>query len=216
MVWLMAGSTSSAAGRPVHRTTPAHGEETRAKLVGVATDLFAEHGHAAVSMEQVCSRAAVTRGALYHHFAGKDDLFLAVCEQVAARVTDHVVEAARRQPDAWSRLVSGCGAFLDACDDQRVRQILLTDAPSVLGWAKFRELDARHGLGLLRAGIQAAMDEGFVEPGPVDAFAHVLVAALDEAAMVMSRAASPTRARSDAMVAISRVLAGISGSGAPS
>jgi len=209
----MAKSTGSAADRPAHRTTPAQGQETRALLVGVATELFASHGHAAVTMEQVCDGAAVTRGALYHHFAGKDDLFGAVCDQVAATVTDKVVEAARRQPDAWARLRSGCRAFLDACDDPTVRQILLTDAPSVLGWARFRELDARHGLGLLRTGIQAAMDDGSIEPGPVDALAHLLVAALDEAAMLVGRADRHAAARHDALLVIDRILAGIAGSG---
>jgi AcrR family transcriptional regulator len=207
----MAGSRRSSAE---HRTTPAQGEETRARLVEVATELFAAHGHAAVSMEQVCSRAAVTRGALYHHFSGKDDLFRAVCEHVAAAVTDQVIQAARDAPDAWSRLRSGCLAFLDACTDHGVRQILLTDAPSVLGWVSFRELDARHGLGLLRAGIKAAMDQGMIEAGPVDALAHLLVAALDEAAMLIGRAASPAAARRDATVVLDRILTGIAGSAA--
>lgn len=178
--------------------------------------LFAVRGHAAVTMEQVCSRAAVTRGALYHHFSGKDDLFHAVCEREAATVTDQVIEAARRKPDAWSRLQSGCLAFLDACTDQGVRQILLTDAPSVLGWVAFRELDARHGLGLLRAGIQAAMDQGSIEPGPVDALAHSLVAALDEATMLVGRSASPATARRDAALVTDRILAGIAGTAAAS
>jgi AcrR family transcriptional regulator len=182
--------------------------------VDVATELFASQGHAAVTMEQVCSRAAVTRGALYHHFAGKADLFRAVCEQVAASVTDQVTQEAREAPDAWSRLQSGCRAFLDACTDQGVRQILLTDAPSVLGWAAFREMDARHGLGLLRAGIQAAMDQGFIETGPVDALAHLLVAALDEAAMLIGQAASHETARRDAAAALDRILAGIAGNAA--
>jgi len=182
--------------------------------VDIATELFASYGHAAVTMEQVCSRAAVTRGALYHHFSGKDDLFRAVCEQVAATVTDQVIQAARRKPDAWSRLQSGCLAFLDACTDQGVRQILLTDAPSVMGWASFRELDTRHGLGLVRAGIQAAMDQGSIEPGPVDTLAHMLVAALDEAAMLTGRAASPATARQEATLVINRILTGIAGSAA--
>jgi len=210
----MAGSSQRAAQaqRREHRTTPAQGEETRARLVETARELFAARGYAGVSMEQVCTRAEVTRGALYHHFAGKDDLFRAVCEQVAAAVTGQVVLAVRDTPDAWTRLRSGCRAFLDACTDQGVRQILLTDAPSVLGWASFRELDARHGLGLLRAGIQAAMDQGSIEPGPVDALAHLLVAALDEAAMLIGRAASPDTARREATLVLDRILAGIAGS----
>ena len=213
----MAGSSQRAAPaqRREHRTTPAQGEETRARLVETGRELFAARGYAGVSMEQVCTRAEVTRGALYHHFAGKDDLFLAVCEDVAATVTGQVIEAARSHSDAWPRLREGCQAFLVACSDQGVRQILLTDAPSVLGWAKFRELDARHGLGLLRAGIQAAMDSGAVQAGPVDLAAHMLVAALDEAAMVIGRATEPEAARRDAVLVIDRILAGIAGERRP-
>ena len=209
----MAGSSQRAAParRREHRTTPAQGEETRARLVEAARELFAARGYAGVSMEQVCARAEVTRGALYHHFAGKDDLFRAVCENAAGTLTDQVIEAARSYPDAWSRLREGCRAFLDACSGQGVRQILLTDAPSVLGWASFRELDARHGLGLLRAGIQAAMDSGAIQAGPVDLIAHMLVAALDEAAMVIGRATDPDAARRDAALVIDRILAGITG-----
>jgi AcrR family transcriptional regulator len=209
----MAGSSQRAAParRREHRTTPAQGEETRARLVEAARELFAARGYAGVSMEQVCARAEVTRGALYHHFAGKDDLFRAVCENAAGTLTDQVIEAARSYPDAWSRLREGCRAFLDACSGQGVRQILLTDAPSVLGWASFRELDARHGLGLLRAGIQAAMDSGAIQAGPVDLISHMLVAALDEAAMVIGRATDPDAARRDAALVIDRILAGITG-----
>ena len=208
----MAGSSQRApAQRREHRTTPAQGEETRTRLVETARELFAARGYAGVSMEQVCTRAEVTRGALYHHFAGKDDLFRAVCENVAGTVTGQVIEAARSHSDPWPRLREGCQAFLVACGDQGVRQILLTDAPSVLGWSGFRELDARHGLGLLRAGIQAAMDSGAVQAGPVDLVAHMLVAALDEAAMVVGRATEPEATRRDAALVIDRMLAGIAG-----
>jgi AcrR family transcriptional regulator len=213
----MAGSSqrAAAAARREHRTTPAQGEETRARLVETARELFADRGYAGVSMEQVCTKAEVTRGALYHHFAGKDDLFRAVCEDVAGTVTSQVLEAASGHSDAWRRLREGCQAFLVACSDQGVRQILLTDAPSVLGWASFRELDARHGLGLLRAGIQAAMEAGAVQAGPVDLVAHMLVAALDEAAMVVGRATEPDAARQDAALVIDRILAGIAGEPPP-
>ena len=212
----MAGSSQRApAQRREHRTTPAQGEETRTRLVETARELFAARGYAGVSMEQVCTRAEVTRGALYHHFAGKDDLFRAVCENVAGTVTGQVIEAARSHSDPWPRLREGCQAFLVACGDQGVRQILLTDAPSVLGWSGFRELDARHGLGLLRAGIQAAMDSGAVQAGPVDLVAHMLVAALDEAAMVVGRATEPEATRRDAALVIDRMLAGIAGERQP-
>jgi AcrR family transcriptional regulator len=173
--------------------------------------MFAARGHAGVAMEDVCARAQVTRGALYHHFPGKDGLFLAVCEQVAADASTRVAAAAQGEADAWARLVAGCRAFLDVSTEDDVRQILLADAPSVLGWTRLRELDARHGLGLLRLGIKNAMHEGSVENGPIDTLAAMLVSALNEAALLIARSPNPKKARVDALRALDRLLAGIAG-----
>jgi AcrR family transcriptional regulator len=203
-----------ASGR-VHRTRPEHGEQTRAALLEAARELFASEGYAAVALQQVCDRAGVTRGALYHHFAGKDELFCAVCEEVADDVSRRVLELVAPEPDPWSRLRVGCLSFLDVCADPAVRQILLSDAPSVLGWEAFREIDARHGLGLLKAALRAAIDAGAIEPAPVDALAHLLVGALNEAAMVVARAPAPDRARREAAEGVERMLAGIAGSRQP-
>jgi AcrR family transcriptional regulator len=196
-------------GRPPHRTTPAQGEETRATLVAVAREMFARNGHSGVALEDICARAHVTRGALYHHFPGKDALFLAVCEQVAGHVTARVAAAGQGGSDAWSRLVAGCRAFLEVSSENDVRQILLTDAASVLGWTGLRELDSRHGLGLMKLGIQRAMDEGTIQSGPVDTLAHMIVGALNEAALLIGRSEDGSAARDDAMVALDRMLAGI-------
>ncbi|HEV2376102.1 MAG TPA: TetR/AcrR family transcriptional regulator [Streptosporangiaceae bacterium] len=202
-------------GRPAHRTTPAQGEQTKALLVAAAREMFAEHGYSGVAMEDVCARAEVTRGALYHHFPGKDGLFLAVCEQVAADVTTQVAAAAQQKPDAWSRLVAGCHTFLEVSAEDDVRQILLSDAPSVLGWARLRELDARHGLGLLTLAIQQATDEGAIEPGPVHTLASMLVSALNEAALLIGRSATPKKAQVEAVHALDRLLAGLTGNRQP-
>jgi AcrR family transcriptional regulator len=205
--------SSAASGAPArHRTTPAEGAETRSKLISIARALFAAKGHSAVSTAEICEQANVTRGALYHHFPGKDGLFRAVCEQVADDVTGHVVEVARSGPDAWTRVRLGCRAFLDACAGEDVRRILLTDAPSVLGWATFREMDDRHALGLLRITLGAAMDEGAVARGDPDMLAHVLVAALNEAALVVGRSLDGG-AMLAATSAIDRLLDGIAGGG---
>jgi AcrR family transcriptional regulator len=194
-----------------HRTTPDHGAQTKARLIAVGRELFASQGYAGVALTEVCDRAGVTRGALYHHFPDKDGLFRAVCEEVAGGVSQRVIAAAAGEPDASSRLQTGCRAFLDACADSEVQQVLLADAPSVLGWEAFREIDGRHGLGLLKGALQAAMEEGTVQPGSVDMLAHVLVGALNEAAMLIGASGGSERARTDAVAAIDRLLAGIAG-----
>jgi len=196
----------------VHRTRPEHGEQTRAALLGVARELFANEGYGAVALDEVCARAGVTRGALYHHFSSKEELFRAVCEEVAGEVSQRLLEAGARESDAWGRLRAGCLCFLDLCADEAVRRILLSDAPSVLGWEEFREMDGRHGLGLLRGALQAAIDAGAIEPAPVDALAHLLVGALNEASMVIARSSDPDRARREAAEGVERMLAGIAGS----
>ena len=201
--------------RSQHRTTPAHGEQTKARLVAVAREMFDRKGYSGVAMQDVCTEAEVTRGALYHHFPGKDELFRAVCEQVATDVTARVTAAAQIKRDAWPRLVAGCRAFLDESAQHDVRQILLTDAPSVLGWAQLRDLDTRHGLGLVKLGIQRAIQEGAIESGPVETLAHMLVSALNEAAMLIGRSANPTNTRKDAMRALDRILVGIAGKRQP-
>jgi len=204
---------SARGARPrVHRTKPEHGDQTKAKLLVLARELFARQGHGGVALQEVCDRAGVTRGALYHHFPGKDELFRAVCEQVAQEVSQRLMARAAREPTAWSRLQAGCAAFLDECARPEVHQILLTDGPAVLGWAAFRELDGRHGLGLLKAGLGSAIDEGAVSSAlPVDTTAHLLVGALNEASLLIAGAEDPQAARREAMQSVQRLLDGIAG-----
>jgi AcrR family transcriptional regulator len=192
-----------------HRTRPEHGEETKAQLIAIARELFTERGYAGVALQDLTEQAGVTRGALYHHFAGKDALFRAVCEVVAADLTRRVLSVVDGTSDAWSRLVTGCQAFLDACTEPSVQRILLSDAPAVLGWTQFRELDGRYGLGLVKSALQAAMDERAIEPAPVDMLAHLLVGGLNEAAMLVAHAPNAARARREATIAVDRILAGI-------
>lgn len=207
----MPAHRSAPAGRQrEHRTKPEHGEQTKAKLLALARKQFARQGHGGVALQELCDRAGVTRGALYHHFPGKDAVFRAVCEQLAGEVSERLIGRAVRERTAWARLQAGCAAFLDECARPEVQQILLTDAPAVLGWEAFRELDGRHGLGLLRTGLQAAIDEGALPSVlPVDTVAHLLVGALNEASMVIARAVDPQIARQEAVQTVGRLLAGL-------
>jgi len=137
----------------------------------------------------------VARGAaaLYHHFGGKgalggkEGLFAALYEEVQREVAARIREAAKERRDAWSALKAGCHAFLDACVDPTVRRVMLLDAPAVLGWEHWREVDARHGLGLLKEGLREAMEEGAIGERPVDPITHLLVGAINEAAMWIAR-----------------------------
>lgn len=172
-------------------------EATRAKLVRTARRLFGRRGYAAVPAEQIVREAGVTRGALYHHFADKRDLFAAVLEDVERELVDRIGREALGQTDPVGVLRVGCSAWLDACLRPEVQQIALRDAPSVLGWDEWREIGERHGLGLLRVALEAAMDSGALRRQPAAPLAHILLAALDEAAMVVVRAEDAAAARAE-------------------
>src|SRR5688572_15051877 len=119
------------------------GEATRAELIRAARALFAERGYAGVGTEEIVAGAAVTRGALYHHFSDKRDLFRAVHEELEQELVASIGDRIAGIEDPWELIVTGVRAFLDACTDPALRRIALLDAPAVLGWEEWREIDAR-------------------------------------------------------------------------
>jgi AcrR family transcriptional regulator len=176
---------------------PARGAATRAALLRVGRELFAERGYADVGTEEIVARAGVTRGALYHHFADKRDLFRAVHEELEQALVADIAERIGGIDDPWELIVTGVRAFLDACTDPAIMRISLMDAPAVLGWAEWREIDARYGLGLVSFGLQNAIDRGVLAPRPVRPLAHLLMGAMAEAAMVIANADDPAAAREE-------------------
>jgi AcrR family transcriptional regulator len=160
---------------------------TRAKLLSAARELFAQHGYAAVGTEAIVRRAGVTRGALYHQFSSKEDLFAAVYEEVERELTEGIAAALPLADGPFQALRGGIGAFIEACRSAEVQRIVLVDGPAVLGWERWREVAERYGLGLLEAAIGAAIDAGELEPLPRSPLAHALMGALDEAALLVVR-----------------------------
>ena len=179
--------------------------------MAAARELFAARGYAAVGTEEIVQRAAVTRGALYHHFEDKRDLFRAVHEQIEAEMVASIASEmeAASDGDAFELLVAGVHSFLDTCTDPAFAQIALLDAPTVLGWAEWREIDARYGLGLVTAGLQGAMDAGALTPQPVRPLAHLLLGALGEAAMAVGHAEDPPAERREVEPALLSLLEGL-------
>ena len=184
-------------------------EATRAALVTAARSLFAERGYAGVGTEEIVQRAGVTRGALYHHFTDKEDLMRAVLHDLSRELAEASATAALKETDQWRQILAAVDAFLDACTDPAVQRIMMTDAPSVLGWDEWREIDTQYGLGLVKASLQNAMETGLIARQPVDPLAHLFVGALDEAAMYIARATDPEAARREMGDSIERMLAGL-------
>lgn len=183
-------------------------EATRSALIDAARKLFAAQGFAATPIEEIVARAGVTRGALYHHFRDKEELFRAVVEAVQESLMEGVSRAARGG-DPWQRLLAGCRAFLGACLEPEIQQVALRDAPAVLGWRRWREVDAKFGLALLRRGLEAAVAEGQIRAGPIDPLAHLLLGALGEGALLIAHAADPRSVQRSVIRQMEELLAGL-------
>jgi AcrR family transcriptional regulator len=184
-------------------------DATRAQLLRAARELFAERGYAAVGTEQIVARAGVTRGALYHHFADKQDLFRAVFEETEAGLVGSIAARMEAVDDPWDLLVTGMRAFLDACLDPAIVRVSLLDAPVVLGWQEWRDVGARYGLALVSGGLQNAMDQGVLRRRDVRPLAHVLMGALDEAATLIANASDPAAARREVEGPLIALLEGL-------
>lgn len=167
---------------------------TRAALLKAARTIFAEHGYESAATEEIVRRAKVTRGALYHHFEDKRALFDAVASDVAREIAERI-DAATPMDDPLQALVVGTGAFLDACLDPAVRRIYLIDAPAVLGWHRWREIDAPHGVRSLREGVTAMLAAHPVEGLAVEPTTFLLAGAFNEAALWVAEAKDEKAAR---------------------
>lgn len=166
--------------------------------MSAARTLFAARGYQAVPADEIVREAGVTRGALYHHYADKQGLFRAVVEELERELTDEVAAAFEQAPDPVTGMAIALDVFLTACLRPEVRQISLTDAPSVLGWTTWREIEAEHGLGLLTGLLTKAVEDGLIAPLPVRALAQLALAAVMEAAHMVAEATDPETARGEA------------------
>jgi AcrR family transcriptional regulator len=197
----------------IRRTQADRTAVTRAALVAAARQLFAEHGYAEVGTERVAHAAGVTRGALYHQFADKADLFAAVLEAVEVDLTQRLIDvvAAMPQDDPLAVVAAGAEAWLDASVEPEVRRIALLDGPAVLGWERWREVGMRHGFGLVTGLLGELIEAGAIPAQPIEPVAHVLIGALDEAALYVAQAADPTTARAEAGAVLRRLVIGLLG-----
>ena len=158
-------------------------DATRQALVEKASALFADRGYEAVALSEVVHAAGVTKGALYHHFTGKRELFIAVLADTQLRVGAAVQDAAQRHEDAWTGLVAGCHAFLDACTASDVRQVLLVDGPAVVDWDTWRALDEQGAAHQLREALAGLMGHGVLPAQPGEPVTRALSGAMNELAL---------------------------------
>jgi AcrR family transcriptional regulator len=199
-----------------------HVADTRQALVDAARRLFTEQGYAATGTEEIVAAARVTRGALYHHFRDKTDLFRAVMEQIAREVAEHLIDAELSRPaapaaaDAWDEVRDGLRAFLDLCvvtDD--FQRIVLVEGPAVLGHEAWDELVARHGSNLLAEWLSRAAEQGRIAPVPIEPLTRLLIAMISESSLYIARADDRPAAREEMGTVLDRLLTGLEPASAP-
>ena len=194
-----------------------HVADTRQALVDAARALFTEQGYAATGTEEIVAAARVTRGALYHHFHDKTDLFRAVMEQIAREVAEHLIDAELSRPavpsqpaDAWDEVRAGLRAFLDLCvvtDD--FQRIVLVEGPAVLGHEAWDELVARHGSNLLAEWLSRAAKQGRIAAVPIQPLTRLLIAMISESSLYIARADDRSAARDAMGTVLDRLLDGL-------
>jgi AcrR family transcriptional regulator len=184
-------------------------EATRGRLVSTARRLFAEQGFAATSTEEILEVASVSRGAMYHHFSSKTELFRAAFEAVEDDLTAEVMTAAAGETDAVRMLAKGFSTFLDQCLRTEVQRIVMIEGPTVLGWDTWQELDERYAFGSLKAVLLLAAEEGRITEGEVDSWAHLLLGAVMQAGMVVARAADPPTAKQEMTATFEKVISAL-------
>ena len=188
--------------------TPTQQERTEATtiaLVEAARNLFAEDGYAATSLDAVVARAGVTKGALYHHFAGKRELFAAVFAAEQERLNQVVAAAYAAHDDPWDGFAAGCRAFVEACQEPGVQRIFLLDAQPALGWEQVRRIESG-SMEMMVRGIERAIDAGRIAPRDPRQLAHLLFGAICETAMVVARAPDQQASLRQAVAELDAVL----------
>lgn len=170
-------------------------KHTQIALVAAARELFYERGYAAVGTEEIAAKAGVTRGALYHHFEGKAALFEAAFEAVDTDFLMLLVGCMNEVSDPFQKLVVGTRVFFDACLDAKLIRLALLDAPTVLGWSKWREIELKHGLGVIIEVLNAGMATGRFRARPVKPLGHMYFATLIELGMYLGNATDQAAAR---------------------
>jgi AcrR family transcriptional regulator len=179
---------------------------TRTRIIAAARRLFAASGYDGTSTESVLEATKLSRGALYHHFENKEALFTAVLEAVEEDVTARTARIPAGVTDPVEALRAAFHSFLAQACEPEVRQIVLIDAHSVVGWQKWREIEERHGLGRLKQALKIIAATGRIREDMVDVFAHILLASLIEVAFLVARSPDPPAAADTGRKAMNELL----------
>jgi AcrR family transcriptional regulator len=195
------------APRPATATRKAEqSRETQGRLIDAAKELFTTRGYTGTALEDVVAKAGMTRGALYHQYSDKRDLFRAVFTAVEEDLGQKIARAAGAETDPWEQLRAGARAVLENAADPAIRRIVLTDGPSVLGWEEWRRIDEQYSIAMVRMAFEVNIAAGNIAPQPIEPLAHVIVGALNEASLAVAASGNPKRASTEFLATFDRVL----------
>jgi AcrR family transcriptional regulator len=184
---------------------------TKRALVDIAEELFTQHGYAATSLDAIVAGARVTKGALYHHFSGKQALFEAAFERVETEAARAIQQAIEGRRDPWEKATAGLRAFLQVVQEPRYRRIVIQEGPAVLGYERYREQEERSTFGTVLEIVRSVLAAGtwVLEEDLQQTFARIFFGAMSSAGESVSGAEDPERAAADVETAIGFILAGL-------
>ena len=193
------------------------GSETQKTLRREARKIFAKKGYSGANTNELVQRARVTKGALYHHFANKRDLYHAVVEDLEQELVERLEEAAAAAAaksagagdEPWDRLSAMCRAYLDACRDPALARMLVLEAPVVLGWKTWCDLEQKYEVAAFARCLEEANRDAGALREPAETLAQVILGALTTGARVIATAADPEAARGEVQKTIDRLIAGL-------
>jgi AcrR family transcriptional regulator len=195
----------------MRRTQAERSAATQQALITAARRLWGERGYAEVGTPEIVEAAGVTRGAMYHQYTDKAALFRAVVEAMDQEILERLeasVAAARPKTPA-DTMHAMASAWLDIAREPEVRQLMLLDAPSVIGWTEYREMSQQNSVVRAEELLKAAIEAGQLKPQPLRPLALVLLGALEEAAMYLARAEKPDQAREEARAVVRDLIDGL-------
>ena len=182
------------------------GSATIAKILKVSKRLFSEKGYENTSTEEILKEAEISRGSLYHHFSGKKGIFLRVFETVQSNVAQEVNGSIEGIDDPWEKLVVATNAYLEACIKPDNQRIILIDAPSILGWDAWRQVDEQNSIKILKKILIELMYEGVIEPMPIDALCRYFAGATNESILWIVQSKDSQRAIKDTKLIVNRIF----------
>ena len=197
--------------RKVHGTSrrQEYSASTKRALVEVATELFTEQGYAGTSLDEIVAGARVTKGALYHHFSGKQALFEAVFERVEDEASTSIRRAVRDNDDPWDKAMAGLRAFLAVLQQPAYRRLVIQEGPAVLGYERYREQEERSTYGIVQDIVSSVLSTYDLEKSMVETFSRVFFGAMSAAGSAVSSADDTARAGAEVETAIAFILAGL-------